>query len=164
MMMILLTAENSEQEDDNDLVDREFEKLYVSKNNQEGTPNTVDEDEVEENKRAVSKIEAIRNEIINEEENIEKIKSNYFNSSLSKKYNSKRLGTENFDLDGWDEYDDDMFIEGKLNLESINLSLDMNDRRLLFSDETKDDEIKSRKKKDKANYLLVNGSDHTMIY
>lgn len=155
--------ENSEQEDDNDLVDREFEKLYISKNNHEGTPNTVDEDEVEENKRAVSKIEAIRNEIINEEENIEKIKSNYFNSSLSKKYNSKRLGTENFDLDGWDEYDDDMFIEGKLNLESINLSLDMNDRRLLFSDETKDDEIKSRKKKDKANYLLVNGSDHVNV-
>ncbi|OUM51214.1 hypothetical protein BVG19_g303 [[Candida] boidinii] len=155
--------DSSEVEDDNDLVDREFERLYGSKNMQEGTPNTVDEDEVEENKRAVSKIEAIRNEIINEEEHIEKINSNYFNSSLSKKYNSKRLGTENFDLDGWDEYDDDMFIEGKLNLESINLSLDMNDRRLLFSDETKDDEIKNRKKKNKANFLLINGSDHVNV-
>ncbi|GMG39502.1 unnamed protein product [[Candida] boidinii] len=111
--------DNSEVEDDNDLVDREFERLYGSKNRQEGTPNTVDEDEVEENKRAVSKIEAIRNEIINEEEHIEKINSNYFNSSLSKKYNSKRLGTENFDLDGWDEYDDDMFIEERRRIKPI---------------------------------------------
>ncbi|ODV85432.1 hypothetical protein CANARDRAFT_7546 [[Candida] arabinofermentans NRRL YB-2248] len=57
---------------------------------------------------------------------------------------SKKLKVEDLDLDGWDDDDDEMIFEGILSIDSLNLKLDMNDPRMLFTNESMMEPLKRK--------------------